>query len=510
MNNSQITINLVTNILVMFFTMGINFIITPILVNKLGFSAYGYIGIITNLISFFTVFTYTITSMIGRFYTIELKRDNHQEANEYISTSFYICIIISMILIPIGFIFAKNIDIFINIESALIDDVKLSFLLSFITFILGLFLSIFSSGAYASNRLDISNRIKIISCIIRIVVLMLLFKFVKVKIWFVSLSSSLEMIIAVVLSYYSFRKLIPEVSFSKNNFKIEKVKELILSGSFNSLILMGSTLMSQVLLIVANRHLDSYIVGVYSTILIIPNTLTSIANAISSAYSPSTLKIYATDGNKKLVKFVKQVVENCGYLIGWPISISAAMAIPVFSVWIGSDYSEYRYFIGFIMIHLVSNLAVSQLNVVNQATNKLKLPAIMSILIGVFNYFLAIYMIKELGLGLWGIGISSVITLTLRNTIFTAVYVAIITNQKWYIFYNALFKPQLISIVIYLIGVQIEVKGYIKSVKSFFIVCTILSILYALMYFILLDKENKNKIIKHMKEIVEKNSIDVA
>lgn len=491
MKKNQIAINLSTNLISMALSMGINFWITPILINKLGLSAYGYIGIITNLISFFTVITYTLNSMVGRFYTVEFKRNNLEEANEYISTSLYTCLILAIILIPIIGITTHFLDKIILIDTNMVEDVKLAFLLSSTTFILGTILSVFSTGAYCCNRLDLSNNIKILASILRICILMILINLLTPKIWFISISSVIESIISIALAYFSFKILIPKVKFSIKYFKVRKAKLLLSSGLFNSIILMGTTLMSQISLLVGNRYIDSVTIGIYSSILIIPNTLKSISTSISSAFSPTTLDIYTKHGSNGLKKYSNKVVRFCGYMIGWPVSIAAALGVPVFSMWLNKDYSEYRFFFCFIMLHLVANLAVSQLNVVHQAINKLKVPAIFSIIIGFFNLGLAIYMTGILNMGLWGLGIANMISFTLRNAIFMPIYTAILTNQKWYSYFKGLIAPQAIAIVVYLIGVQIELKGYIDNLLSFLLVCFILTIIYGILVFISLEKDEK-------------------
>ena len=135
--NKNISKNLATNILAVFVAMLVNFIITPIVTNRLGLVAYSYVGIINNLISFFTVFTYTLNSMVGRFYTIYFQKGDNEQANAYISSALYTCFLFGIVLLLALSIFTSFLDRCIVIEPLFVKDVKLGFFCYCISFLTG-------------------------------------------------------------------------------------------------------------------------------------------------------------------------------------------------------------------------------------------------------------------------------------------------------------------------------------------------------------------------------------
>ena len=74
MKNKELLINMISSIVSFVITMGISFFLTPFIVGKLGREAYGFIGLINNIISYASVVTIALNSMAGRFITLASDR----------------------------------------------------------------------------------------------------------------------------------------------------------------------------------------------------------------------------------------------------------------------------------------------------------------------------------------------------------------------------------------------------------------------------------------------------
>lgn len=499
--NKRIGINVITNLIAMILSLLINFFLTPILTNRLGMGAYSYVGIITNVLSFFTVLTYTLNSMVGRFYTYTYNNDKNL-SNKYISSALVTCLLLAAVLFPILSICSYKLDSFIKIDINLVNDVKFAFFLSSCTFLLGTISSVFFTGAYCKNRLDLSNIINIIANILRTLLIFLLFKLFDSHIWYIGFSTIIQNIICIILGYIIFKRLIPEVNFSLKLFDLKYARELLSAGLFNSVILLGQNLMTQIDLLVGNRYIDSELIGKYAVILLFSNTLRSLASALSSAFSPTTVNAYSKGDLKYVVKNSSSAVDFCGTILGWPISIIASLGIYFLSFWLHKDFCEFKYMIILMMLPLNVNLSVSQLNVVNQAANKLKLPAISAIVCGIINFGLAILLTKIIGL--WGILIASVIGYTLNNLIVLPFYTAKITNQNLFTYYNGLIRPFICTITTCFIGLVLVKYLDCKNITMFFAECVILTCIYFILIFVLINKEQKELIFSKIKNLFKK------
>lgn len=503
----QLSLNLITNLIAMVISLGINYLITPYVTKQLGIGAYSYVTIITNIISFFTVITYTLNSMVGRFYTIAYN-ESEKKSNQYISTAFFSCIALAIILFPVILFMTFNLDKIIIIDKELKKDVQFAFFISSMTFLLSTISSIMLTGTYAKNKLNINNTINIIANSLKGIVVFTLFYLFSAKIWFIGLGGLAQALLSIILGYICFKHFIPTVKFRIKFFKKEYAKELILAGLFNSVILLGNNLMTQVDLIVGNRFIfDTELLGKYSVVLLFSNTIRQIASALSSAFSPTTIKLYAQKKYDELVKYTNKAVSICSTILGWPVSIIASLLVAFVFVWLKQDFTQYQYLFIIMLMSLLPNMAISQLNVLNQAMNKLKVPAIASIIAGFLNIILAIIFVKVFEWGIYGIAIASIISLTLRNLIFAPIYASIITNQKCYIYYKPLLKSTGVSIITCILGILIRKIYLVKSLTDIIIVAIILSIEYLGITYCILNKNEKNELKGTINEIWKKKKL---
>jgi len=175
MNKKKLYINLIANILSFIVQMAISFLLTPIIVNKVGDAAYGFIGLSNNFANYSSILTIVVNSMASRFITLELEKENIKEANKYYSTVFFMNIILSFIIILFSIVLIINLTYFIDIPNELITDVKLTFMLSFINIVISLFSSVFNISTFAKNKLDQSAIRTIIGYVIKVILLIVLF-----------------------------------------------------------------------------------------------------------------------------------------------------------------------------------------------------------------------------------------------------------------------------------------------------------------------------------------------
>ena len=144
------------------------------------------------------------------------------------------------------------------------------------------------------------------------------------------------------------------------------------------------------------------------------------------------------------------------------------------------------------LLPLTISLAVNQLYIVQQATNKVKIPAFAAIIFGVMNILLAVFFTASLKMGIFGIVLSGVMMSTFRSTIFVPIYTAIITDQPKYVYYKGLFSPLLVTLITCVIGILIQKYITINTFFSILYSAFGLSVLYFILSIGLLsNKERK-------------------
>jgi membrane protein EpsK len=491
---SQIAVNLLTNTLAMGVSMLISLWMTPYLIQKMGFAAFGYIGLIANLIGFMAVLTYALNSMAGRFLAVSLRQGGPEKASRYISSALFSNVCAGILILALILVLTLNMGQLIRIQAGLAKDVRIAFVLSGIAFILSSIAIIFATAAYTGNRLDITNGINIFTNIVRALFLVVAYTFFNARIWYYAMGSVLQVSINIILAMIAFRSLLPDVHFSIKMFDLKMSLELLSSGFFNSLIMLGTVFMTQIDLIVGNRYLPAEIVGMYAAILLIPNSIRNIAVALSSAFSPTTLILYSSGDLQSLRKYSNKVVKFCGFMLGWPVAVVSGLGVAILKLWLGKDYSDYEFTIILMLLPLSANLAVRQLYNVQEAMNKVKIPAFISILSGITNLALAIALTVVLKMGIFGIVLSGAIISTVHALVFNPIYTAIITNQPKHAYYRGLISPLLVSLITCTMGILIQKFMTVNTFSSILYSAFGLSILYFVISISLLSHEERKLI----------------
>jgi membrane protein EpsK len=86
------------------------------------------------------------------------------------------------------------------------------------------------------------------------------------------------------------------------------------------------------------------------------------------------------------------------------------------------------------------------------ALNKVKIPGIVSLSMGIVNLVLALLFPLVFDWGLSGVAAAGAVVLTLKNAIFTPLYGAKILEKPWHTFINSLFPGLVAAILIALLS----------------------------------------------------------
>ncbi|PWH15469.1 MAG: hypothetical protein DDG60_05705 [Anaerolineae bacterium] len=505
-NKQQIALNLFTNILSMGIGMLVSILLTPYVINKLGLVAYGYIGLMNNITNFMAVITYTLTSMVARFLIVSLEKRGPEQASDYISSALVTNLVMVAVLFPIITIFSAYADKIFKIETEFVTDVKIAFVIAGTAFLINSITLVLAAYPYAANRLDISNWVSILGSIVRVSFVFVIFSVLSAQIWLYNLASVLQTLTYLIIILFFLDKLLPGVKLELQRFRFDMAWELLSAGFFNSIILLGNNFLTQIDLIVGNRFLPGDIVGMYAAILLLPNTIRNIASAASLAFSPTTIKLYSSGDMENLRNYINNAIKFIGILIGWPAAIISGLGVPILHLWLGKDYSDYKYLIVLMLLPLTVSLAAHQMYIVQQASNKVKIPAIATLLFGVTNVVLAILMVSTFRLGIFGIVLAGVITATARSVIFYPLYSSLITRQPKFAYYQGLFFPVSIAAITCAFGIFLQNYVPIRNFIDLFVAASGLSTLYFGLTLVFMTKSERSEFLAQSLAIIKRHA----
>jgi len=240
----------------------------------------------------------------------------------------------------------------------------------------------------------------------------------------------------------------------------------------------GSVLFLSIDLIVVNTLFGAIKGGEYAIALQWVVLLRAIATTISGVLTPIVLTYYAKEQTDKLVKVSRSAVKLMGLAMALPIGLVCGFAPVLLSVWVGSEFSFLAPLMVVLTGHLAINLAVMPLFSINVAFNRVKIPGVLTLLMGVCNLLLAIILSLYSGLDYYGVAIAAAIILTLKNAFFTPWYATYILGISKHTFTSAMLPGIIATIFIGGSAVAISLILPVTSFLPLVIAGGVLAVIY--------------------------------
>lgn len=439
--NKQLFINIIASFTAFFISTGINFFLSPYIVQNAGREANGFIQMSNMFLAYFSVLTVALNSMSSRFISVSYFRNEPEEASGYFTSTFFANAILSAVFTPVFLVVIFNISHLVNISPHLVADVQ--FLLGFtcINFLVGILTTNLSVSYYIKNKLYISSLISIAGYILRAVLLLFLFSGFKP---YVAYTAAVMLIVTLFTqgwNIYFKKKLIPDLNIKWKYFSAEKVKVLISSGVWTSITRMG-TLMSEGLdLLMSNLLLSGDEMGILAIAKTIPNMTSNILVTMIGTFLPNLTELYAQNKTQEMVKEIKYSMSLIGLIINIPIGILIGFGSMIFSLWMPGQDSLYLQILSVLTIlpwAIMGNVSI--IHNVFTILNKIKVNSILICISGLLNVAAVYVLLKTTNLGLFAVaGVSSLIGI-LRDLFYTVPYGAIYLKCNRFTFFPDVIK----------------------------------------------------------------------
>lgn len=504
MNKKRLTINMIGQICSFLFNLGIGFFITPYIIKHLGEEMYGFVGLANNFTNYITLFTVALSSMLSRYVTIAYVKKDYDEASGYFSTAVITQSVIAIILIGVSVVFINNMEYVINISQDNVPDVKILWLLIFISFAVNIPFGSFSVGTYASNRLEILSIINIMAQSVRTIVLIVVFLFFTPHVWFVGLATVLSSIVTIVASYITKNKLLPEVKLRFKYFDKKYIFNLLIVGFWNSLNRLQQILCDGLDLLIANLFISPADMGLLSVAKMIPTQTTALAGTISNSFEPSLTMVYGKNDKKQFIDGIIFAMKLSGWICSIPVLGFICFGNDFYSLWLPDLSLDELYKTQILSVLVVLPQIISVYAYpffsINTIMCKLKVPVIISLISGILNVIIVLIMVNITDFGIYAVaGVSSILWV-LRIYTFYPIYVAHNLKLKYRILYKPLLSGLLNSIVIGGVFIFIAKLTECSSWISFIITCISAAALgYIIGFIVLFEKKEKKQILKNLK-----------
>lgn len=485
--------NIVSQTLLFTVTIFLGMWFTPYLKNHLGIELFGMVPLAYSFLAYASVLTVAVTGTLGRFVTIHLEKRENEQANLYFNTQFTALVVFISCLIPGFAIFSFFVPNIITVPVGHERDVQLLFLSILLSFVFSGLAGPLLVSTFAKHRFDLRNIYDLTINIIRVGLVVVFFRFLTAQAWYVGLGAFTGTAIGAVLAYMYFRRLTPELAIRfRNSFDRAKFREMNAMGLWMAINGVGMILYLNIDLIVLNKVLGTAAGGRYSVVSQLSTNMRTLAAGIAAILIPVVLGYYARKDYDGLVRVSARAVKFMGLASAIPLGLLCGFSKPFLSSWMGADFVSLSPLMWLIMSHLVINLSVLPLFAINTATNRMKVPAVVTVFGGLINLVLAIALSSKTSLGIYGVALAGAIALTLKNALFTPWYASRVLGVSPLRFLPAITAGIVVfasfCVSAYLISEKVQLNNLLIIAVAG---VAITAILLPLFYFMLLNKGDR-------------------
>lgn len=320
MGKKQSYKNIAMNVFAFVVQFFISFYISPLIVSKVGASAYGFIGLANDFVSYAAIIATVFNSVASRFIANSFYKKDYETANYYFNSLIAANIAISAVLGLAGVLLVPNLDKVLSIPTSLVFDVKLTFALIFGSYIISLLTLVFTTSTFVTNRTDIQGIRNIIQYLIRFALVVVFLNLISVRIYWVALATLIATAVISIMNMSLTKRLTPELKIDPSKAKRKYAVELAKSGSWMALTSISTVLLRGLDLTVANIFVGDYEMGLLSIARTIPNNVTSVIATIAPIFTPVFIAYYAQDNITGLTSNVKKTINTMALILFVPIS----------------------------------------------------------------------------------------------------------------------------------------------------------------------------------------------
>ncbi|UXH79501.1 lipopolysaccharide biosynthesis protein [Roseateles amylovorans] len=454
MSKGRLGANLVSNVAFFALNIVVSLWLVSFLVRQLGVAAYGMVPLAVTVAGYFNVITAGLNAAVGRHLTVALSGGDHARASSIFNSSLWAGVLVALLMCVLGLPLLTHIAQWIEVPAGWERDAGWLFFLTVGGLAVTTLGTPFQSVVYSHNRFDLQNLGNILGLVLRVTVVLVLFRLATPQLWHVGASVLAAAVATIAVVIVAARRLAPSLRPQLSAFSWPVVKEVSGTGGWVFISQIGTLLLINIDLLVANKVVGAAAAGQYALVLQWSLLLRNFALVVSGVFGPTILTLHAQNRIQEMIDYARSSVRHLGLVMAIPIGIVCGFSESILRVWLGPEFAPLSLVMVIATAHLALNLAYLPLHNISLATNHVRLPGILQVVAGVVNLGLAIALAKVWGL--YGIAIAGGLVLLLRNLVFTPLYAARILDRPWWTFAREALPILLMAVLIFLASLTVS------------------------------------------------------
>lgn len=406
----MILMNMLWSFVSLFINYFTNFLITPYVTNNIGVEAYGYVALANTFISYVDIIAVGLNLFAGRFIAIAYHKEDKKQANAYFSSTLLADLLLSVLLLAGGGVVIWNLAALCHVPSALERDVQWLFFFVLLRYLITILRTALDAAAFITERIDLAERLQSAAYLLQAGVLLALCVLLVPHVFYVGLASAAGAVLLLVGNFVLCRRLTPELHFEWQGCSWAAVWEIFSTGIWTSLNNLGNVLNSGLDLLITDLMLGATVLGQLSVSKNLATLLTSMILKISTAFRPRLLRLYADEKYPELAGLLKRSMRLTSGFCSLVIVGFYLCGKDFLLLWLPGQDTNFLFRTG--MIVLLSDVAVGAvqpLYYVYTLTKKLKVPCVITILMGLANVTSMYFLLRYTSLGAYAVILTTLV-----------------------------------------------------------------------------------------------------
>lgn len=478
----------------------ISFVLTPIVLAKLGDEAYGFVGLVNNFVSYVSIVTGALNSMASRFITVSYHGGRRGDTEEYYSSVFFANCIMASVVLAGSVALAMNIENLVSVAPELLSDLRLTVFIAFLNAAIGLVTVAFGVAAFIKNELFLNSVGQLAGSVLRVVLLFTLFWVASPHMWYFSVAAVSATVLTGFAQAMVTRRLLPDMRLAPSNFRPRKVAELVRVGVWTSLQQVNSLLQTGLDLLIANLFVGGAAMGLLSVAKTVPQALTSLAGNIANLFYPKMAEAYAKGDEADLVRRLSFAMRFTAGLMIVPLAGFIGFGSSFYELWLpgrnAADLAEIELLSMLTVVALLASALVEPLYYANTLTTKVKGSVLVTLGFSVAAVAVELVLLAVSDLDKLAIiaGTSSVL-ITVRHVIVQPFYCAKVLGVSARPFFRSIAKESAVLAFLWIGYSFVDSTVSLASWESLILCAVVAGIVgYAFVYVALFSKVERGQL----------------
>lgn len=443
LNKKSTIINISAALITFAVQLFISFWLSPFVVSKLGEEAYGFINLANNFVSYASLITVMINAMASRFISIEFNSGRIAEAKRFYSTVFFANCLLFILIVAASLGIVYKLDIILNISDLLIYQVKVTFLLSFINMGLSSIGTVFTSAAFATNKMHYNSITQIISNLVKSILIYMLFTILPPKVYWFSVATLFGSISMLVGNFFIAKKIFSEFDIKLKYFEISKLIKLLRSGFWVLISNVSNLLLNGLDLLLSNWFLNNAIMGRLSLAKQIPYAFSSALGMFSNIFSSSLTLSYANDENESIVNTAISQNKILTFIFTVPYAGIVIFGKSFLCLWLSDtnygviQINEIYVLLLLILLDIVISTYMYSIHSIFIALDKVKIYSFILLIASILSSLLTIILLRFTHLGAYAIAGTSTVILGFTHGVIVPALASKLLDSPIYTFWKS-------------------------------------------------------------------------